>query len=294
MIGIDYIKLYLLNININRLLRLPQLDFKCFVTRDGIRHENILIAEYHYCRIKVVNLAKVEFSGSLHKMWNALNGIKAPNHGKTKIKGYNGNQFLYTDMMQAREHLNKLFDCSAEQLEIHNIEFGANLAVLFYINKFLKGLLYHVGVAFRFRYKKHFAIAKHSLYDLKIYNKSAMYAMSSPVLRIELKIKRMEELKQHKINIVTMADINRCTLQKALLLIIQRVEEVIFYDYTIDSSALKTAAHNHLKQYSDVGYWMQLDSNRRDRPKKELNKITANYSANLSSQIKTLLLTPEL
>src|SRR5690606_8656861 len=196
MIALDYVKLYLININIDRLLKLPYLHFKPNIFKQtGQIQNHVLIAEYHFCEIRVINRKDVKFSGSIHKMWNSINGIKAPNHDKSRIRGFNGNIFTLDSMHEVIIHLQNLFNCNTKQMMIKNIAFGLNLNVDFKINSYLKGLLYHTNTAFILSYNGAFARVKHSHYDIKIYNKSSMFKLRNPVLRLELKIKKMQELK---------------------------------------------------------------------------------------------------
>jgi len=126
---IDYVKIYLENINLKSLLTNNNLDFKCSVSNStGEVQENTLVAEYHFCKI-TIKKAKSEnphilFNGSIHKFWNDLNGIKAPNFDTNKpYKGFNGNQFNLNNIVEVRTHLEKLFDCNATQMISQNIEF---------------------------------------------------------------------------------------------------------------------------------------------------------------------------
>jgi hypothetical protein len=88
------------------------------------------VAVYHFCKITVKtiqtenepNRTHVIFTGSIHKMWNGLNGIVAPNFNTNKpYNGFNGNQFTVNDILEMRKHLENLFDCSALQMVFQNI-----------------------------------------------------------------------------------------------------------------------------------------------------------------------------
>ncbi|WP_310379612.1 hypothetical protein [Flavobacterium sp.] len=79
---IDYTKIYLLNINIPKLLQSSVLDFKSEISKTtGEIDERVLVAEYHFCKITIKtiqtenepNRTHVIFLGSIHKMWNSLN-----------------------------------------------------------------------------------------------------------------------------------------------------------------------------------------------------------------------------
>lgn len=199
---IDYTKIYLTGINVNRLLLLDDLDFKYEVSEKTGLLSSSLTAEYHHCKIVIIENSKeknnphVSFVGSIHKMWNSRNGILAPNFKENKhYKGFNGNQFELKNIIETRTHLEELFDCKASQMIFQNIEFGVNLNVLFTATIFLKGLLYHKDKKFEFRYNENYSQAIHNRFVFKIYNKSIQYGMIENTLRVELKIIKMEELK---------------------------------------------------------------------------------------------------
>ncbi len=295
---IDYVKLLILNIDIGRLLKLEGLDFKSEVSVTTGELSNTKVAEYLFCKIIVKKNNKFEnvdgmfvnphilFAGSIHKMWNELQGIKAPNYKEVKIyKGFNGNQFNINNIFEVRKHLENLFGCDSGHMIFQNVELGVNTTPLFNPKLFLKGLLYHKNISFEYSHSGNYAQAIHNYFIFKIYNKSHQYKMQFPVLRIELKITKMEELKGY--GIVSFADISMETLNKAKLLISKRFEEVMHYDYTIKKNGLSKKNLQKLQEYSNPRYWIEdLKPIHRDRHKKILKKITLRYSDNIFLEIE--------
>lgn len=295
MIALDYVKLSLTNINTDRLLRLDGLDFiEKHSKTTGEIFSDVSNADYNHCEIKIIypkgGEPFVQFSGSIHKMWNEVRGIKAPNYKPNKkYNGYNGNYFTYTEFCNARIHLAELFQCDPKQMVFHSIELGMNIQVPFLVQDYLKGLLYHKNIEFEHKHNKGYFIAKHSNYAMKLYNKSAQYNMQGNVIRIETKIIKMRELKRKALNIQTLADINEYTLNKAVNMLIKRFDEIMHFDYTIDKKTLLEVDKRKLTNYSNIVYWMDTPAHRRDRLKKYLKNIINNHSENLSEQIKTLM-----
>lgn len=288
---IDYVKIYLKNINISKLLLNSELDFRCSVSiSTGEILEDTLIAKYHFCQITIKNakseMPHVLFTGSVHKLWNSLNDIKAPNFNKgTTYKGFNGNLFKLSNIIEVRIHLEKLFDCKASQMIFQNIEFGINVKVSFNPKFFIKGLLYHKNIKFEFRHRNNFAEVVHNRFLLKIYNKSNQYCMKENILRIELKIIKMEELKP--LEIKTFADLNVDSILKAKDLILKRFDEIVQYDYTINRIQLSKREAKLLDNYSNSHYWIDtLKPNHRDIHKKKLNSLILAHSVNLHYQIR--------
>ncbi|RZL69051.1 MAG: hypothetical protein EOO93_02680 [Pedobacter sp.] len=298
MIALDYVKLYLKNIDIPRLTRLPELDFKTSVSISTGLYSNNIEAEYYHCTIKIIasragTSSYVEFSGSIHKMWNAIQGIKAPYYrGNRNDKGFNGNIFTLNDFNNARIHLEYLFACKADQMIFQGVEFGVNINTPFAVNSYLQGLLYHRNIEFEFNYNKNYYVAKHNYFTLKLYNKSAQYKIDDKnIFRAEIKILKTEEIKLKKVGMVTLGDINELTLKKALDMLIMRFDEVVYYDYTINPEQLKDKDKLYLNHYSNPRYWIyEVKPHHRDRPKKHLKTIIENHSENLSGQIRQLMI----
>lgn len=291
----DYIKLFLINIDINKLLNSPLLDFYedvntttgelKTVEKNGKKYTTP-IAMYHHCKITVHNVSGlVIFSGSIHKMWNSLNNIQAPSNGD---KGFNGNDFPSNGINSVRDHLTTLFDCKSNQMEFKNIEFGLNVNVPFPVKLFTKGLLYHYGKMFTSQRNQAYWQCDHNNYKIKIYDKGNQYGMKENKIRVEIKITRMEEIKG--LDIATFEDITKSTLEKAYKHLLKRFDEVVYYDRSIDKNQLTKLELIKIKDYSNQSYWMDLDSRLRDRPKKKLNLIIEKYSDRLKEQIRSSLI----
>jgi hypothetical protein len=290
---VDYTKVLITGVNIERLYSLDCLDFESQISKTtGEVNESIFIAEYRFCKVKILKANSqnpiVLFAGSIHKLWNDLNGIMAPNYNANKpYFGFNGNQFTLNDIIEVRVHLEKLFDCKASQMIIQNIEIGLNIEVDHKPIMFIKGLLYHRNMLFDFSHFGNNSIAIHSYYSLKIYSKSNQYGMIQNTLRVELKIVKMEELKRNKIDIITLEDINEHTLSKALKLLSTRFIEVAHYDYTIDKKQLTGRELKAIQNYSNPRYWMHdLKPNNRHRHLVRLEVITDKYSKRILQKIK--------
>lgn len=286
---VDYTKIYLLNIDVQKLLKSTKLDFKSQISKStGEINESVFIAKYYFCEITIQTVKEegkperthVFFTGSIHKMWNELNGIKSPNYDKKKFyKGFNGNQFTLNNIVEVRTHLECLFDCKASQMIFQNIEFGVNLILDYSPILFIKGLLYHKNIMFEFSHKGNSSQAIHCNFILKIYNKSYQYGMIENVIRIELKTLKMEELKGKGIAVNSFEDINEKTLDKVLKLLVVRFNEIRHYDYSIDKKKLTELQLNAVGNYSNPRYWINdLKPNERDRHLKRLDNITTKFS----------------
>lgn len=270
---IDYTKILIKHTNVNRLLNFSILDFKTEVSKRTGELSNKSIAEFHFCKIVIYDSGLVFFKGSIHKFWNSLNDVKAPNYKNGKNEnGFNGNQFTINDIVEVRKYLENLFDCKPSQMIFQNIEFGINSEIDFKPQLFIKGLLYHKGKPFEHRFNQNFAQVKHQRYYLKIYNKSNQYEMKTNIVRVELKVVKTEDLKN--IGIKTFADINSLTLDNASKLLLKRFDEVVYYDYTISANSLTEHQKRTLERYTNPRYWIdELKPNFRYRHRKRLQNF---------------------
>lgn len=292
MIALDYVKLLLKNINFHQLEFYRNLNFTIEVcTKTGEIFENIKVASYHHCKIRIIqgkNEVYVVFTGSIHKMWNSISNISTPNVlPKTKDKGFNGNTFTFSEFCKARKHLEWLFSCKSDNMKIQNIEFGTNIHLPFAPPQFLKGLLFHKGCAFNSRYRDSYYVANHCFFDLKLYDKGMQYRMNgNNILRVEIKIKKTEEMKRCKLSITSLADITLFSLNKVLKMLTNRFDEVVYYDMSIREENLSKYEKKNLLNYNNPRYWMDLKPNRRDRPRKKLKKLIEMHSDNIGRQIR--------
>ena len=170
-------------------------------------------------------------------------------------------------------------------MEFQNIEFGVNAQISFNPQLFIKGLLFHNGKLFEYKYNDHFTQAVHQRYFLKIYNKSNQYGMNTYTLRFETKIIKSEDLKE--LEIKTFADINAQTLDHAHKLLLQRLDQVVYYDYTISKEDLTDRQTNILERYSNPRYWIyELRKQNRSYHKSKLSDLIIKNSTNLKRQLK--------
>ena len=283
---VDYLKLNIVGVDPNTIMHNPKLEFHTYVSERTGELSTKHIAKHHFCRVIVYDSGKVYFTGSLHKLWNSVCDIQAPNYDPDKkYNGFNGNQFTLTEIKKATRHLEDLFETTADNFIIQNIEFGINTTPAFNPDLYLKGLIDHKRTPFEFKYANSFAQVEHNRFNFKIYNKSKQYGMTTHTLRVELKIKRNIEIAH--LAIKTLQDINMYALKKAEKRLLSRFDEVFHYDYTIDRKNLSKPQLNAIERYSNPRYWtIDLKPNHRNRHKKNLNRITLHYSNNLHQKIK--------
>ncbi|QMU64598.1 MAG: hypothetical protein GKR88_10070 [Flavobacteriaceae bacterium] len=286
---IDFIKILVKSPKIEHLYSNPKLTFFRKESRHTGEYKTKEVADYHFCKVIIYENGTVLFKGSIHKFWNSLNQCIAPNFKMHNYTGYNGNLFTLKNVNEVFKHLEKLFGCKLQQMLIRSIEFGINSDVNFNPNKFLTGLLFHIGKPFESQYNRTYFEAIHQKYKIKIYNKSYQFKMPNNVLRFEIKYFKMCELK--KIGIYTLQDINSKTILEVCSIILKRFDEVIYFDKSISKKQLTKNEKELSKNYSNINYWIDdLKAIHRHRHKKRLKELIAKHSKNLHQQIKEDLL----
>jgi len=287
---IDYVKLVIKDIDIDRLVNHQKLDFISDLNESTGENSKKKKAIYHHCTITIYETGIVLFRGSIHKMFNSIMNIYPPSYINQSrevllYKGYNGNLLTLDNITFIRLHLENLFKCNSSQMLFQNIEIGVNTLPGFCPREFIKGLLYHHAKEFEFKYDGNYAQAVHDRYLLKIYNKSKQYGLPEHTLRVELKIRKTEHLTPTGIR--SFADINTITLENAKILLLKTFDNVVYYDYTIRKEALNDLNRERIKEYSSPRFWLQeLMPNRRSRPKAKLAEIIFNHSENLHSIVR--------
>lgn len=257
----DYVKSRLEGINVKRLKSLSCLDFNSRLSvSTGDVDDSILVAKYHFCEIKLIETQKgtlVYFVGSIHKMWNSLNNTLAPNYSsKKKYKGYNGNLFTINDFIKIKRHLEELFDCKPHQMFFENIELGVNTEISFCPKLFLAFILFYKDKAPEFRYGKNYVQFELDEFFIKIYNKSGQYGISNHVLRFEIKVRKMRAIKG--LAIKTFADITHDKQKVILKFLLEKFDEVMYYDFTIRKHELSKPNLKKVNEYSDSNKWVEF------------------------------------
>lgn len=283
---IDGTKMNIIGVDRQRLLESERLDFKQIVSRSTGELSPKYIAKYHHCSISLYdNSTRVYFSGSIHKMYNSLKGVYAPNHRiGFADKGFNGNQFAIIEVQESLAHITELIGCDLNQMVFENLEIGVNIEPLFHPRLYIDGLLYHKNKGFDTDHDGNYAQVKHENFFIKIYYKSLQYGMNTEVIRVELKAMRTRELKDTGVR--TADDINECTMQLLGQHLLKRFYEIVHYDRTIQKSELTSRQKALLGDYAQKHYWLsELKPINRDRHKKRLVQITLKHSQQIHLQL---------
>ena len=105
-------------------------------------------------------------------------------------------------------------------------------------------------------------------YELKIYDKGLQYGINKKLLRIEIKVKKMEYFKARNIQIQTFADLLNVTETKKLIpLLLSAIGELLIYDNTIPLKEVRRSERELLMNGSNPKFWSDLKQNNKENLK---------------------------
>jgi len=183
------------------LFKNPNLNFEMGTSRDGIiktteqgsvkykalfRCFEVIIWEH------TINPIKIEIKGSFHKLYEG---------------GTNYKDFSFNDFRSAINMLSHSFNIPPTELYIHSFEIGVNINPPIETKLLLEGIKSLSGKKFeRETYKDKGLLFRFdfSQYQVKIYDKGFQFMQNQPILRFELKVKKMDFIKNKRANITTL------------------------------------------------------------------------------------------
>ena len=271
----------------DEILKNPNLDFHSDLNESTGENSDIKIAVLDHIEITYFppnsrrNKPLIKVQGSLHKYYNKT--LSEEYKDKYLTKGFNGNDFTFLQVVESIKHLCTRLNIDPHQMKLANLELGVNFIPPVDTIQILDGLILHQGVEFNKPESYQYRQVVHSQFYIKVYNKARQYLLPKELSRYELKYVKMTYL--NSIGIWTLADLTKIDVYKRFKsAFLAAWRNTLFYDYSITKGNLTEKQISNLKDYSNSIYWLRLNSKRRDRPKKELKKITENYSDNIQSK----------
>jgi hypothetical protein len=233
------------------------------------RGNQTLEAEFGNMRIRIVtnirtNAHRIFIEGSLHK-----------HH-----KGNNHEDFGISDLRESLRLFLAVVGIEPGGCIIHQIEFGVNITPPMPTQQFIDQILSLAGKEYELKefkdlgYLKRF---KRAQYEVKIYDKGWQYGLPEDILRVEIKVTRMEFLHEKGINIRTMEDLLDQTLYAQLKdLLIATLQRLIFTDDRIQPAAIVPNTDSaFFKEASNTRFWKMIRTGHRMQFKRHLERYDA-------------------
>jgi len=178
---------------------------------------------------------------------------------------------------------------------LRNVEFGVNIDPQIPTRKVLESILNYKGkrpTIRTFQGSGYMVQFDFNQYYLKIYDKGFQNKLPDNILRIEIKVIKMEYLKKYGIHFL------KDILDPAILTILRQklastFNDVLIYDNSIESIELSASERLKLKDYSNPRYWEGL---KKQSPKNfqyhkvRFREISHRKSGNFQKNIHKLIL----
>ncbi len=194
---------------------------------------------------------RVELTGSIHKYHNA--GV------------HNADPFTLADLLATLDLLLTTFGIDPFTSILNNIEFGVNVVLPFRVARVLDNLISYKGKPF-YPDREHGAYYWQCVfgqYVVKIYDKGAQYRDTVPglpanLLRVEVKVLKMDYLKSRGVVLNTLADLLTVENYKPLgALLVEVFTSILFDEPTIDPDTLNPKDRERYQTGRNPKYWQE-------------------------------------
>lgn len=286
---VDFQKTQFFGVNYYDWFNHPDLEFMQEVSTKTGELSDTLKAKYHGLEFVISRENNFFINGSLHKYWNFINSVSAPNQWNDylKTKGYNGNQFNHDAFISTLQDIETRFCVRFDYSVLHHLEFGVNVQHSLETNRVLDGLLFHNGRVFGAEQNrtKYIKKAEHYQLVIKAYDKALQYGEFMSTLRYELKYRKMERL--NNLGIKSLHDITSADSLSILELdLLKRWDEIFYYDYTLDETNLKENELKQIDKFKTELFWKYTRAEHRDRHKKRYYELQRRYSSNTKETLR--------
>lgn len=176
---------------------------------------------------------RIELGGSIHKY--ARNGV------------HNADQFTAAEVLAALIEWVEHYGIDPFTSTLHNVEFGVNISLSFPVARVLDNLICYKGKPFHpdRKHGPYYWQCLFGQYAVKIYDKGAEFrervlGLPPNLLRVEVKVLKMEYLHKRGVGIKTLADLLTTVHYPTLgALLVETFTDILFDDSTVNPATLK-------------------------------------------------------
>jgi ribosomal protein S14 len=247
----------------------PGLAFKHTVSDDTGELGDWKEAIHGPFKISIFTNGRTELRGSLHKYWS---------------RSHNGGEFPLWAVSQAIQQLATELEFDPAQAQLHGLEFGANVPMPAPARELLRRAVLHSTQTIGLRTwggRGCLREAAHQQYFFKAYDKEAQlidtgHTPPGPLLRIELKARKMEFLK--KAGIETLADLtNPLSLQVMGEMLSAHLGKVLFATPGELPTVLRKAERRLLRDGARSVFWEELPKPKLRTQLKQYRQLVAQH-----------------
>lgn len=261
---IDHTKINNLPVSVRKILAHEQLTFPMSNVATTGEMLNRAQVAHHGMMDFVVKGGYVKLKGSLHK------------HAQG---GTNYKDFTFPDIQRVIEELVNTFQFDPKEAFLNFIEIGVNIEVKTDPTNLIKNFLLYRNNEFEtlpVTGKGFGRKCELQQMTIKVYNKSLQYGLTSNLLRFEVKVTRMEFLKQYGIDSLTMDDLRGQDIyHKLLRMLIDVFNRILLFNPDIDADSIKNPKDRELVlQGKYPEYWKDLLRQRKSEQIKRFTELT--------------------
>jgi hypothetical protein len=278
---IDFIKIYVKNINIDLIEHNPLLDFLLLINTKTGEYDSFKSAYYRGLEFKIyevtekTNYRRLTVEGSIHKYWN--NGA------------HNFNDFGIVEVYQVVKDIESKFKIDAKNCILRQLEIGVNINPPIITKQVLKSCLKHKTKDIKWVHtgdegnyiqsvsQRHFI----KIYDKKTHYQNKGFQIDNDIMRIEKKWRKMVELNEK--GIYTLKDLLNYDLINFKNDLLNLWDDVLYCDF----DTVKGTKYED--KYTNVNWWERLSYDKLKYHRNNLNKIIKKDSDNIKNQISKLI-----
>lgn len=228
------------------------------------------------------NARSLKFVISPHSNGGLSCSILGSLHKYKNNNGTNWNNFTFTELLDTLGSLQREFNIDLSKAQIHSIEMGVNIQLDYKPEIILRNVVCHKGKGFDSldrKDRKLGLICVHTDYAIKLYDKgyqSKIAEFDKYVFRYELKINRQRVLEPFGISTLSdLMDVEKVT--SLVTLLIDRLNEIVFFDYSYKGTELTECKHLNWERYSNPKYWESLDRKSYYKARKRFAELLKKY-----------------
>lgn len=261
---IDHTKVNNLPVSVRKILAHEQLTFPMSnVATTGEMLDRAQVAHYGMMEF-VVKGGYAKLKGSYHK------------HAQG---GTNHKDFTFSDIQGVIEELVNTFQFDPKEAHLNFIEVGVNIEVSTDPTSLIKNFISYKQKEFEPMQVTGAGYGRQcrmQQFTIKAYNKSLQYGLPFHLLRFEVKVTRMEFLKQYGIDQLTMDDLKRPEVYSKLLkMLLDVLDRILLFNSDIDTDSIQNPKDRELVlQGRFPEYWNELPRQRKSERIKRFSELT--------------------
>jgi hypothetical protein len=255
------------------------LEFKTTVnTRTGEEYTDRCKTQLDGLTLDLIDDRVLQIRGSFHKY---------KNDGR-----HNYDDFTLREFKETYMRINRELGIEIGEGSLNNLEFGINVSLPFAVDTVLKNIVSYkcksIGREF-FNGQGNMVRVQLGQYELKMYDKGKQYKQPGNLIRIEIKVKRMNYLRTKGIHVKQYKDLlNPAVYSQLKNLLLETIDELLIHD-EVDILNVAKKSQELIERGKDPLYWIESKKENHERFKKRRKRFNQLMQEHGKNDIKTTL-----